>query len=241
MVGPGWRPDRQQTTHGLSRDGLQLAVTELAHRLISGRRSPVWSPVRSRGPAGGRQQLPGGHHGQGGSGSDHPAGPAAPSPTVTILTGGSSNAAKHRRGAQVRGLQQRTAVSDRRTTRDPGCRRGRRGAASAGTSGRDSADWVAGCGARRARWRPRARNPAEPARRRLLSRHRFPASGRRSGEAVAALAGPLNQGRLLQLAKPIIDPGLLAAGAACCHGACGIDLNVLARRSMPQGAGGPDR
>jgi hypothetical protein len=29
---------------------------------------------------------------------------------------------------------------------------------------------------------------------------------------VAALAGPLNQGRLLQLGKPIIDPGLLAPG-----------------------------
>jgi hypothetical protein len=29
---------------------------------------------------------------------------------------------------------------------------------------------------------------------------------------VAALADPLNQGRMLQLGKPIIDPGLLAAG-----------------------------
>ena len=46
----------------------------------------------------------------------------------------------------------------------------------------------------------------------MLSRHRFPASGRRAGEAVAALAGPLNEGRLLQIGKPIIDPGLLPPG-----------------------------
>jgi hypothetical protein len=45
----------------------------------------------------------------------------------------------------------------------------------------------------------------------LLSRHRVPAFGRTSRGAVA-LAGPLNQGRLLQLGQPIIDPGLLAAG-----------------------------
>jgi hypothetical protein len=45
-----------------------------------------------------------------------------------------------------------------------------------------------------------------------MSRHRFSASGGRSAQAVAALAGPLNQGRLLQLGKPIVDPGLLAPG-----------------------------
>jgi hypothetical protein len=52
----------------------------------------------------------------------------------------------------------------------------------------------------------------------MMSRPSFPASGRTPGEAVAALVGPLNQGRLLQIGKPVMDPGLLAAGAACCHG-----------------------
>jgi hypothetical protein len=47
---------------------------------------------------------------------------------------------------------------------------------------------------------------------RVDSRHRSPAAIGMLGEPVAALAGPLDQARLLQIAKPIVDPGFPAPG-----------------------------
>ena len=47
---------------------------------------------------------------------------------------------------------------------------------------------------------------------RVDSRHRSPAAIETLGEPVAALAGPLDQAHLLQIAKPIVDPGFPAPG-----------------------------
>jgi len=99
-----------------------------AHTLVSGHPSPP-GRVRLHAACRAGRQLPGCHHGQGGSGQTRPGGPAPSSGTVAILTGGSLQPSQAWLRRPVRGFRSRHLISDRRADnqRDAGRRRSRRG------------------------------------------------------------------------------------------------------------------